>query len=103
MTLLRYVTAALARADVRHAVIGAAAMAIRGVGRSTHDIDLLTLSRACLDASWWTTPAGVDVAVRRGDAHDPLAGVVRVEQAGWAIRRFRRRLSPVAGADPQAR
>lgn len=82
MTLLHYVAATLARAGVRHAVIGAAAMAIRGVGRSTHDIDLLTLSRACLDASWWTTPAGVDVAVRRGDAHDPLAGVVRVEQAG---------------------
>ena len=67
MTLLHYVAATLARAGVRHAVIGAAAMAIRGVGRSTHDIDLLTLSRACLDASWWTTPVGVDVAVRRGD------------------------------------
>lgn len=82
MTLLHRVVATLSRAGVRHAVIGAAAMAVRGVGRSTHDIDLLTLSRACLDASWWTAPAEVDVTVRRGDAHDPLAGVVRLEQAG---------------------
>lgn len=82
MTLLHDVAATLVRAGVPHAVIGAAAMALHGVGRSTHDIDLLTLSRACLDAAWWTPLANADVVVRRGDAHDPLAGVVRVERAG---------------------
>lgn len=35
MTLLHHVVATLARAGVRHAVIGAAAMGVRGVGQST--------------------------------------------------------------------
>lgn len=84
MSLLDRVTAVLGGAGVRYAVIGAAAMAAHGVARSTHDIDLLTLARACLDAGLWTplADAGVDVSVTRGDAADPLAGVVRFEEPG---------------------
>ena len=59
-------------------------MAVHGVARSTQDVDLLTLSDICLDAASWTplTDAGVDVSATRGDADDPLAGVVRFSQEG---------------------
>ena len=79
MSLLDRVTAILDRADVPYAVIGAAAMAAHGVARSTHDIDLLALAASCLDRALWAplADAGVDVSVTRGDAADPLAGVVR--------------------------
>ena len=84
MSLLDRVTAVLDGAGPRYAVIGASAMAARGVARSTHDIDLLTLADACLDAALWAplADAGVAVSVTRGDAEDPLAGVVRFEEGG---------------------
>ena len=84
MSLLERVASTLDRAGARYAVIGAAAMAAHGVGRSTRDVDLLTLSTVGLDAAWWTplSEAGVRVSVARGDADDPLAGVVRFEQDG---------------------
>ena len=84
MTLLDRVTAILDRAGVRYAVIGAWAMAAHGVARSTYDIDLLALAKSCLDYALWTplADAGVDVSVTRGDAADPLAGVVRFKEAG---------------------
>ncbi len=84
MSLLDRVTAVLDGAGPRYAVIGASAMAARGVARSTHDIDLLTLADACLEAALWAplADAGVAVSVTRGDAEDPLAGVVRFEEGG---------------------
>ena len=84
MSLIERVTQVLDQAGARYAVIGAAAMAARGVGRSTRDLDLLTLSAAGLDQSWWAplSDAGASVSVSRGDADDPLAGVVRFEQKG---------------------
>ena len=84
VSLLDRVAAILDGAGVRYAVIGASAMAAHGVARSTHDIDLLTLANRCLDAALWAplAEAGVAVSVNRGDAADPLAGVVRVEEAG---------------------
>ena len=84
MSLLDRVAAVLDHADARYAVIGASAMAAHGVARSTHDIDLLTLADACLDARLWAplADAGVAVAVARGDAADPLAGVVRFKEGG---------------------
>ncbi len=67
-------------------VIGAAAMAVHGVTRSTRDLDLLTVAAECLAADFWhdVTAAGAHVDVRRGDAEDPLAGVVRVSASGHA-------------------
>ena len=84
MSLVERVAAILHRAGARYAVIGAAAMAVHGVGRSTRDIDLLTLSAEWIDAGRWTplSDAGVEVSVARGDADDPIAGVLRFDQAG---------------------
>jgi predicted nucleotidyltransferase len=84
VSLLDRVAAVLDGAGARYAVIGASAMAAHGVARSTHDIDLLTLADACLDAELWArlADAGVKVSVNRGDSADPLAGVVRFEEAG---------------------
>jgi len=69
---------------VPFAVIGAAALAVHGVSRSTHDLDLLTTAPECLDREFWAplASAGIDVSVERGDADDPLGGVVRVRVAG---------------------
>ena len=84
MSLLDRVAEILDGAGARYAVIGASAMAAHGVARSTHDIDLLTLADACLDAGLWAplADAGVAVSVVRGDAADPLAGVVRFNERG---------------------
>ena len=83
VSLVERVVAVLDRANTRYAVIGAAAMAVHGVGRSTRDIDLLTLSTEWIDATRWASlsDAGVDVSVVRGDGSDPLAGVIRFDEA----------------------
>ncbi len=62
------------------AVIGAAAMAVHGVTRSTRDVDLFTVAAESLDPGVWQPlrRAGVQVRVEKGDAGDPLAGVVRL-------------------------
>ena len=84
LSLIGRVASTLDRDGARYAVIGAAAMAAHGVGRSTRAVDLLTLSTVGLDEAWRTplSEAGVRVSVARGDADDPLAGVVRFEQDG---------------------
>jgi hypothetical protein len=48
------------------------------------DLDLLTLEERVLDRRFWAglAAAGVDVDVRRGDAGDPLMGVVRATAEG---------------------
>jgi hypothetical protein len=38
---------------VPHALIGAGALAVHGVSRATHDVDLLTVERAVLEATFW--------------------------------------------------
>ena len=79
MSLLGRVSAELARLGVPHALIGAAALAIHGVSRSTHDLDLLATNPACLDPREWSALSedGIAVEVRKGDFDDPLAGVIR--------------------------
>ena len=83
MSLLRRAAAYLAGRDIAHALIGAAALAIHGVSRSTLDQDLLVVDGRVLDTGLWTAfdPAS-RVTVRRGDVDDPLAGVVRIVQEG---------------------
>jgi hypothetical protein len=78
--LLGRVAAALEAAGIDCALIGAMALAARGVARATFDIDLLTLEERALDESTWSAlrDAGLEVEIRHGDASDPLAGVVRV-------------------------
>ena len=77
MTALDRVCAVLDDHHIAYALIGAAALAARGVARSTFDIDLLTTDLRVLDAGAWRSLAA-DVDIRRGDFDDPLAGVVRV-------------------------
>jgi hypothetical protein len=84
LSLLARVVAALERAAVPHALIGAAALAGHGVSRSTVDIDLLAVDPSCLDPRLWAglRDEGVAIDLRRGDDSDPLAGVVRFTAAG---------------------
>ena len=57
---------------------------MHGVSRGTRDLDLFTLVRECLDPLIWgpLEASGVTVSARRGDADDPLAGVVRFTMPG---------------------
>jgi predicted nucleotidyltransferase len=65
---------------VRYALIGAHAMAARGYPRFTVDVDLLTTDLRVLDAPFWAALErdGTQVDARRGDADDPLGGVVHL-------------------------
>ena len=83
MTLLERVCRLLDGAQVAHALIGAAALAARGVARSTYDIDLLTTDVRVLTAALWDDllAYGIRVDIERGDVDDPLGGVVRMTAA----------------------
>jgi hypothetical protein len=77
MTALEPVAAILDGHAIAYALIGAAALAARGVVRSTLDIDLLTTDRRAFESSLWA-PLTAHVDIRVGDADDPLAGVIRI-------------------------
>jgi hypothetical protein len=81
VSVLGHVVTHLTERDVEFALIGAAAMAAHGVSRSTLDLDLLTIDLGVLQPAFWSTFATA-VDLRRGDADDPLAGVVRVSAEG---------------------
>jgi Nucleotidyl transferase of unknown function (DUF2204) len=77
--------AALLEAErIAFAVVGATAMAVHGVSRSTRDVDLLALDARCLASTTWAKlqARGVAVTLRVGGADDPLAGVVRLTADG---------------------
>jgi hypothetical protein len=77
--LLRAVAGTLGDAQIGFALIGASALAVHGVSRSTIDIDLLTTDPRVLASAFWSgLPAGAVADVRVGAADDPLAGVVRL-------------------------
>jgi hypothetical protein len=84
MTLLERVVALLRHHGIAHALIGAAALAARGIARSTFDIDLLTVDRRVLDPALWDSlrASHTTIEIRQGDADDPLAGVGRIDQEG---------------------
>jgi hypothetical protein len=83
VTLLDAVASRLEALKIPYCAIGASALAAHGVSRATQDIDLLTVDMAALEArSWEELPPGVTHEVRRGDAMDPLAGVVRLQRPG---------------------
>ena len=73
----------LERAGIRYALIGAAAVAIRGYPRFTQDTDFLTTDRRVFQPSLWDELRlrGVPVDIRQGDFDDPLGGVVRIGTA----------------------
>ena len=80
MSLLSKVAAQLAARRVEFAAVGGVALAIRGIARSTFDVDLLTLDTSVLVESFWPLLErdGAVVEVRRGDGDDPLKGLVRL-------------------------
>jgi hypothetical protein len=83
--LIGRVAALLEGLGVPYALIGAGALAVHGIARSTFDLDLFTTAAAVLDAAAWRglgDSGGVAVDVRQGDAEDPLAGVVRISASG---------------------
>ena len=84
MTLLRAAVDLWRARRTPFALIGAAAMAVHGVSRSTRDLDVLVASTECLAASYWEPllASGATVDIRRGDEDDPLAGVVRLGLGG---------------------
>lgn len=80
MKLLAEVVRILESQQVPHALIGAAALAVRGVSRSTADVDLLCVDTGVLRREAWSqlvTP-GRTLRILKGDADDPLAGSVRI-------------------------
>jgi hypothetical protein len=80
MSLLVEVLRLLEREKVVYALIGAAAMAVRGVSRSTADVDLLSVDAGILRREVWADLEGRGLLVRvlTGDSDDPLAGSVRL-------------------------
>jgi hypothetical protein len=83
VTLLDDVAESLDGEGLPFALIGASALAVHGVVRSTFDYDLLTTSTRVLTEGFWTgLRAAVVVDARRGDADDPLAGIVRLSAPG---------------------
>lgn len=80
MTLLQSVSSRLDTAGIPFALIGAAAVALRGVSRSTADVDLLTVDARCLDEALWADlrAEGHGLRLLKGDFDDPLAGSVRI-------------------------
>lgn len=70
----------LASLGAPYALIGAHAMAARGYARFTVDVDLLTTDDRVLSPLTWAEleREGAVVDARRGDATDPLGGVVHI-------------------------
>lgn len=82
MKLLAEVLRLLESEGIAHALIGAAALAVRGVSRSTADVDLLCLDPKILRREGWShlaTP-GRTLRIIEGDAEDPLAGSARIAE-----------------------
>lgn len=103
MTLLERVVQSFEQNKITYALVGAAAMALHGVGRSTFDTDFLTTDSAALSRDCWKAlrSGGTTVDIRAGGADDPLAGAVRfrahgnvvdlmVGRGGWQSRAVRR-------------
>jgi hypothetical protein len=79
------VASVLDRFGIDNALIGAGALAVHGVSRSTLDRDLLaTDPRALESRTWAELRDDVRVDIRRGDDEDPLLGVVRLLAAADA-------------------
>jgi predicted nucleotidyltransferase len=80
MNLARSARAILEARGTPHILIGAAAIGVYGVLRSTKDTDFLTVDKSILDPLVWIQMEedGAKVNVYKGDFGDPLAGTVRI-------------------------
>ena len=85
-SLLARVYGTLTTAGIRSALIGAGALAVHGVSRSTFDRDLLVVDKRALERQTWATlPETVSIDIRRGDAEDPLEGVIRLSSGAERV------------------
>lgn len=82
MSLFVAVVRYLRERDIDCCLIGAAALAAHGVSRSTHDTDFFTTDARVLSDEFWAQMEDAEIQVRRGDAEDPLLGVVRLRRNG---------------------
>jgi len=87
MSLLSEVLRVLEREKAPTALIGAAALAVHGVSRSTADTDLLCLDTAILRQEVWSglQAPGRNVRILKGDPEDPLAGSVRIGEGSEIV------------------
>lgn len=69
----------LVERGISFALIGARAMALRGIIRSSLDTDFLTTDHSVLSADFWNDLPEASSDVHCGDLTDPLAGVVRIQ------------------------
>jgi len=70
-------TAHLERHGIPFCLIGGLALAAWGVARYTADADLLTMDVRILELDLWSEWVAGAPRITRGDADDPLGGVVR--------------------------
>lgn len=71
-------TSHLERHEIPFCLIGGLALAAWGVARYTADADLLTMDPRILDPGFWSHWEGTPPRITKGDAEDPLGGVVRL-------------------------
>jgi hypothetical protein len=69
----------LERHEVPFCLIGGLALAAWGVARYTADADLLTMDPRILVSAFWSEWEGAPPRITKGDAEDPLGGVVRFQ------------------------
>lgn len=82
-TLAADVVAALERLGIPFMLVGAAALAVRGVTRGSHDIDFMTTDSIALTQEWeLEIPEPMSFELFRGDYDDPLQGTVRFSREG---------------------
>lgn len=109
MSLLSDAVAVLEGADIAHALIGAAAMAVHGVSRATADIDLFTVDEKSLQPELWAEleTNGATLRLLKGDFDDPLAGTVRLSLPGdrtvdVVVGRYAWQADIIESAEPQS-
>lgn len=73
----RALVAFLEHRRISHCLIGGLALAAWGVARYTADADLLVMDPSVLESACWSDWGGTSPRITRGDAEDPLGGVVR--------------------------
>jgi hypothetical protein len=77
------VVAALERLGIPFMLVGAAALAVRGVTRGSHDIDFMTTEPDALSRKWASEiPEPFSFERFRGDHDDPLQGTIRFSRGG---------------------
>jgi hypothetical protein len=85
MSLAARVITHLERASVPCAVIGGVALGAHGIARATLDTDVLVCEPEVLVAAFWVRRGMPVPTIRRGDADDPLAGVIALRTDGEQV------------------